>query len=305
MEYSLEIIKENELKGHNGAIYKLQYDDINDVIYSAGGDGWIVKWEASGQNEDGFLVAKTDAKIFSMLSISKKNLIVAGDMDGHIYWIDTKNATVISRIVAHQKSVFDIIQINDHQIASASKDGFVTIWSLDSFKPEVSIRVNSKGLRCITFNESLQALFVGSSDHHIYKINLQNYAVSTFIENAHQNSVFSLLFFDDKTLISGGRDAHLKSWSLQENAEIIQSLPAHWYTINDMLSIDNKWLLTASRDKSIRIWSLPDLEALKLLDVQKGGHINSVNTITWVPNHRLIFSAGDDRTIKVWKFLVN
>lgn len=303
MEHSLEIIKENELKGHNGAIYKLQYDTINDVIYSAGGDGWIVKWDANGQNQDGFLIAKTDAKIFSMLAIPAKNLIIAGDMDGHIYWIDTQKSTVISRVVAHQKAVFDIIQINDFQIVSVGKDGLVTFWSLEHFKPELSVRINAKGLRCLKLHPSSQALYIGSSDHHIYKVDLKDYAVSTFIENAHENTVFSLLIYNDLTLISGGRDAHLKSWTLGKNTEATQSLPAHWYTINDMLSVDQLWLFTASRDKSIRIWSLPELEAIKLIDVQKGGHINSVNTLAWVPDHQLLFSAGDDRTIKAWKIL--
>lgn len=303
MEYSLEIIKENELKGHNGAIYKLQYDAINGVIYSTGGDGWIVKWDASGQNNDGILLAKTDAKIFSMLVIPDKNLIIAGDMYGHIYWIDTQKATIISRVVAHQQAVFDIIQINDNQIASTGKDGLVTFWSLDHFKPEISVRVNTSGLRCLALCNSTQLLYIGGSDHHIYKLDLKDYTVNRFIENAHGNTVFSLLIFGDNLLISGGRDAHLKSWPLCANTEAIQSLPAHWYTINDMTSVKDQWLFTASRDKSMRIWSLPALEAVKLIDVQKGGHINSVNTLAWVPPKQLIFSGSDDRTIKVWKIL--
>jgi WD40 repeat protein len=303
LEHSLKIIKENELKGHNGAIYKLVYDSFLDVIYSAGGDGWVVKWDASGQNEDGLLIAKTDAKIFSMLCIPEKELIIAGDMDGHMYWIDTKNNQIISRVAAHQKSIFDIIKINDHQIASAGKDGYIILWSLHEYKPEISIRVNHKGIRSLIGHPASQFILAGGSDHHIYKMQLADYTVSTYIPNAHENTVFSLQLYNNDLLISGGRDAHLKSWSLDESPEQNQSLPAHWYTINDMLQVDKKWLITASRDKSIRIWSLPDLAAVKLLDVQKGGHINSVNSLAWVPNHRLLFSAGDDRIIKMWKIL--
>jgi WD40 repeat protein len=301
LEYSFEIIKENDLKGHNGAIYKLNYDALNDVIYSAGGDGWIVKWDAFGKNEDGFLVAQTDAKIFSMLTIAEHNLIIAGDMDGHIYWIDVPQSKVISRVVAHKKSVFDLIRLCENKVASAGKDGVITIWSLEHFRPELSVQVNAKGLRCLVYDNKRQIIYAGGSDNHIYQIDPQNLNLSIFCENAHKNSVFSMLHYTDNRLISGGRDAHMKSWNISTQAENLLSLPAHWYTINDMEIIDNQWLATASRDKSIRIWSLPDLNAVKLLDVQKGGHVNSVNSLAWVPKHQLLFSAGDDRIIKVWK----
>ncbi|MCZ2338280.1 MAG: WD40 domain-containing protein [Chitinophagales bacterium] len=36
-----------EYKGHNGSVYTLAYDEEKDELYSAGGDGWIVKWQGA------------------------------------------------------------------------------------------------------------------------------------------------------------------------------------------------------------------------------------------------------------------
>ena len=81
-----------------------------------------------------------------------------------------------------------------------------------------------------------------------------------------------------------------------------RTLDAHWFTINKIGAIPElSAFATASRDKTWRLWSTDDFELLKSIDVQKGGHINSVNALVWIPEAGLMVSAGDDRLIRMFK----
>ncbi|HQF28656.1 MAG TPA: WD40 repeat domain-containing protein, partial [Bacteroidia bacterium] len=60
----------------------------------------------------------------------------------------------------------------------------------------------------------------------------------------------------------------------------------------------------ASRDKTVKIWDPESLEVIIRLEKQEAdGHVNSVNKLLWLNNTDLL-SAGDDRSIALWKMTV-
>lgn len=79
----LNIEKIAQLTGHNASIYALtegvQVAAQTQTIFSAGGDGWFVRWQLA-QPELGQLAAKSTRQIFCLDYEPISNKLLAGDM---------------------------------------------------------------------------------------------------------------------------------------------------------------------------------------------------------------------------------
>jgi WD40 repeat protein len=319
---TIDIKKITQLTGHQGSVYTLTDSmapqsrlnrDFADAQYflSGAGDGWVVEWDLA-KPEVGKLLAKIETNIFALLFIKEKNLIVAGNRDGGIHFIDLNDPAQNKNVAHHNKGVFSI-QLIDNQLITLGGEGSITRWSLDEKRTLESLQLSSKSLRCMDFSASRNEFAVGASDGNIYILD-KNFDLKKIIK-AHKNSVFTLKYAPDEPyLLSGGRDAMLNMWDVALDFKNISSLPAHLYTINDIAFHPTNPTLfaTASRDKTIKIWhfnpqNLKNTEGptlLKVLDtIRYGSHINSVNSLLWSPYNNYLLSASDDRSIIVWGIL--
>lgn len=301
MHFSHTITKINEYSGHRGAVYGLGYHAGAEKFYSVAGDGWIVAWDATGQSQDGLLIADSESKLFCCALDYHGKILIAGDILGFVYWIDLFNNKIISKFKAHKNSVFDIIALDESTVITASGDGFICVWNQENFQPVISVRLSTQGVRSLAIDKKKNRLYVGSSDHNIYILDTNSWEVVDIIKNAHENTVFSLLLHGDNILLSGGRDAHLKMRTISSDYPIKHDIPAHWYTINKIVQIpSHKLIVTASRDHNVRVWQADDLTPIATVDHSKGGHRHSVNTLLWLPTDKILVSAGDDKLIKLW-----
>lgn len=105
--------KSAQLTGHNAGIYALCWGFEDDHFFSAGGDGWIVRWDFN--NPDlGKLMAKVDVQIFSMCLLKREKTIVVGNMNGGVHWINMDSPDDTKGVQAHEKGVFDIVAHGDY-----------------------------------------------------------------------------------------------------------------------------------------------------------------------------------------------
>ena len=208
---------------------------------------------------------------------------------------------IIKRSAFHKGSILDLVFANDDILYSVSNDGYLCRWNVNEMVPEISLRLSTQGLRCIKYDQARDLLYIGASDNNIYVVDIYNFKIQHVITQAHGNSVFCIEMLDNLTMISGGRDAVCHLWDVTEYSKK-ETVEAHWFTINKIVAIPElSAFATASRDKTWRLWSTDDFELLKSIDVQKGGHINSVNALVWIPEAGLMVSAGDDRLIRMFK----
>lgn len=301
LERTFHIKHTATLSGHISSIYCLADKVETPYFFSAAGDGWIVQWEKDAAKSDGLLLAKVDGKIFSIQYIREHNLLVVGDFEGHVYWLDTETNVILKRVAFHKGSIFGFCQVSADHMYSISGDGFLCKWDIHNYQPIESIKISNQGLRSMVYDEKNHNIYIGASDNAIYQVTEKDLKIVKTLPQAHQNSVFSLAILPNNALLSGGRDAHLKAWSVP-NMEETQSFAAHMFTINNIVHIPELHLFaTASRDKCIRIWDDATFELYKSIDIQKDGHINSVNSLLWLPTESTLVSASDDRTIRMWK----
>lgn len=292
--------------GHKAAIYTLAPGKDERHFLSAGGDGWVVEWNLDDP-ETGQLVASVETQVFSLCTLSPRNL-VAGNMNGGVHWIDREHPAFTRNIQHHQKGVFDILSTGAG-VFSVGGEGSITRWDRESGRSVESFQLSNQSLRAIAFSGIRNELAVGGSDCSIYLLDAETLSLKQVLKNAHGNSIFTVAYTPDQQyLLSGGRDALLKVWYSPQPAPSEYSLfagtpefPAHLFTINHIVfSPDGGLFATASRDKTLKIWDARSFELLKVVDtIRHGGHINSVNRLLWMQD--CLVSCSDDRTVSIWR----
>lgn len=287
------------LEGHQSAIYALTTGARGSLL-SAGGDGWIAGWDPT-LSGNGRLIAKTDSRIFSLVWQDAMDVIIAGSMDGDLFFIPLKNPDFVRRVKAHRASIYKIISIGEH-IVSISGDGTLSIWDPLHVKLIQQFQISNTRLRSICYHEDLSKLYIGDHVGDLYAIDIPGFDLIEKIRSRHKSAVFSMAFDRIRNhLVTGGLDAQLKIST--GFAEAFQSLDAHWFCINDICLITGTpWFATASRDKSVRIWDSEKYDLVKEISRPNfAAHQHSVNALVWDPCHRLLCSAGDDKKIFCWK----
>ncbi len=285
---------------HKGSVYSLVRTAEQDSFLSAGSEGIVLKCNIKEPHQ-AVAIAKVDGQIFSMLFLENKNHLVIGTMSGSVHIIDLNEHREIYSSTHPKHSIFDI-KIHNQKIFAASKEGTIFIWSAEDYSIESVVSISELSLRMLDFHPHKKEAAIACSDNSCYILDLHNLKISNVLTGP-QNSAFCICYSPDgKKLLVGSRDARLYIYDV-ESLSLEKEIAAHLYTINHMLFImNNRFFCTASRDKTFRIWDYDSLELLKSIDKSKdNGHRNSVNRLLWLPEHQTLISAGDDRSMLIWK----
>jgi len=288
--------KVHHLTGHQSSIFALcAYKEAHQFVSGDGG-GYAVLWNLE-EVDKGIVLASTGSNIFALHFFKDMNILLIGTMNGHIYFVDVEQKKVVTQLQPDCKAVFDFCRVDD-LIYAATENG--TLLLIDVAKQTIvhQYKLSEKSLRSIEYYEPQHHLIIGSSDHHIYRFDLNQQKVISTLSH-HRNSVFTVCCLDDITILSGSRDAHLNIW---QNDELFKSLPAHNYTLNHIaVSPDRQLFASAGKDKSIKIFDALTFDLIKVIDGSKiTMHTNSVNKLLWTSYHNYLISVSDDRMVMVW-----
>ena len=275
--------------GHRDAVYALQ--PFDDLFLSAGSEGMVVVWD-----EPPRALLRTSVPIYAFYADEK--LVVAGQNDGKLLFVDLADNRLASSVKAHQQAVFSIVVVSSMFVV-AGGDGYLSLWERETYAHEGTLAVSAQSLRALAVHPTLPLLAAGGTDRFIRVFDTNNFSQLASFE-AHLSTVFALAF-DDDYLYSAGRDARLRKWAVHEDFNLTQEVMAHHFSIHALrLSPDGAYLATGSMDKTIKLWDAADLRLLKVIDYARHeAHTSSVNTLLWRPDGTLL-SSGDDRRILQW-----
>ncbi len=297
----INVEKIHSLTGHRDCVYTVEASANAEIIFSAGGDGMIVKWNLLSP-EEGELIAKLPNSVYAIHYLAKHDMLLAGHNYEGIHLLDWKNKKEIASLKLSAAAIFDIQSFGDN-IFVASGDGNLTIIDLLTWTVKKKLILSDRNARVMAFNPLAGEFAVGYSDNFIRIFSLSDYEL-IFEFQAHRNSVFTLHYTPDyKFLLSGSRDASLKAWDVSNGYTQAAEVIAHLFAINHMaFSPSGRYFATGSMDKSIKVWDVEELKLLKVIDkARHAGHSTSVNKLLWSSFNDLLISVSDDRSLSVWQ----
>ena len=302
------MIRDRILEGHRDCIYGLCPHENQHQLFSGGGDGYIVQWDAHA-SAPGTLVARVDSSVYSLATIPGH--LLAGTRKGELYGFDLNTKQLAFR---HQLegSIFSIVAESGWLWAGTASGALFRL-DADGQKVRNRYTVAPKSIRNLVLLQ-YNRFAAACSDGYVRL--LEYSSASEHLETvhawpAHAYSTFALAHMHDSNmLVTGGRDAQIRIWDVgqggAEEIPLIQEVPAHWFTVNALwIDEDHKTLYSGSRDNTLKSWSLPELRLLE----RKGskdrstddGHKHSINRLIWLEGAQRLVTASDDKRLMVWR----
>lgn len=298
-----EVKRLHTLSGHRDCIYTVINGKSEGDIFSAGGDGMVVRWKMEAP-EVGELVAKFPNSVYALLYLQKEDQLIAAQNFEGIHLLDYTNRKEIKSLKLTDSYIFDLQSIGK-KVFAAGGDGVVYVVDKEEWIILDRLEYAQKSARTMAIHKERNELVVGYSDNFIRVFDLFDHRMKQEWQ-AHHNSVFTVQFTSDGNyLLSGSRDAHLKIWDSANSYELRDDIAAHMYTINHIaFSPDGKHFVTCSMDKSIKVWNSNEFKLLKVIDkARHAGHGTSVNKLVWTSFNNQLVSASDDRTLSIWQII--
>ncbi|KAM5334066.1 kinesin-like protein KIF21A isoform 15-T15 [Glossophaga mutica] len=185
----------------------------------------------------------------------------------------------------------------------AASGNAVRMWDLKRFQSTGKLTGHLGPVMCLTVDQvsSGQDLIVtGSKDHYIKMFDVTEGALGTVspthnFEPPHYDGIEALTIQGDN-LFSGSRDNGIKKWDLAQK-DLLQQVPnAHKDWVCALgVAPGHPVLLSGCRGGILKLWNVDTFVPVG----EMKGHDSPINAICVNSTH--IFTASDDRTVRIWK----
>lgn len=295
MKTEVKVHRLFQYEGHSGPVYALE-KGLESIFFSGSSDGIVALWD-SQTAKDAIGLLKAQSAVYSLHFISEKNWLAVGLSNGFLHVIDIVDRKIIYSLNKHNGGIFGIQ--HDHQfIYTVGQDGKISATNISDGQTVSQIFLSHKNLRFLQLID--QKIMTGGSEGVLFELDTDGLVVKNKWQ-AHQDTIFSGVFYDNQTFLTVGKDALLKRWDLN-NLKETHALPAHLMSIHSIcFSPDKKYFITSSMDKTFKIWNTNQMKLLKVIDkIRHNSHHSSVNQSIWIPYNDAIITCSDDKNIIQW-----
>ncbi len=266
------------LYGHQDRVIGVSFSPDGQLLATTGYDRTVKLWNVG--NKDQFLNTKFPEFLRPSFIVPVSPL---------------KSIKPLKSWIAHDDSIMGISFSPDgKQIATASKDKTIKIWSADGQLLQV-LTGHQGWVNSVAFSPDSQMLASGGEDGLIKFWDREGKLLKTI--EADQGSVWSVSFSPDhQVLASAGYDNTVKIWD--RNGYLLNTLlkGSSDSATSVTFSPDSQLIASASFDGTAKLWSRHDGTLLKTLV----GHRDSVMGVSFSPDGRILASASRDQTLILW-----
>ncbi|XP_036064011.1 kinesin-like protein KIF21A isoform X1 [Onychomys torridus] len=185
----------------------------------------------------------------------------------------------------------------------AASGNAVRMWDLKRFQSTGKLTGHLGPVMCLTVDQisnGQDLIITGSKDHYIKMFDVTEGALGTVspthnFEPPHYDGIEALTIQGDN-LFSGSRDNGIKKWDLAQKGLLQQVPNAHkdWVCALGLVP-GHPVLLSGCRGGILKLWNVDTFVPVG----EMRGHDSPINAICVNSTH--IFTAADDRTVRIWK----
>jgi WD40 repeat protein len=309
------------LEGHTSGVGSGELSSDGRIAVSASSDDTVRIWDCKAGRELRRWAAQTEWAYLTTLDPSGE-LAAAVDAQTTIVVWRCATGKEVRRLHGHVDLVTALgFSADGLTLVSGSRDGAVKLWEswtgteLRSFKaPDM--------VTALALRSGDHTLFAGDYKGNILQLNLLN-AEETQLLACHADYINLLsLHANGRSVLSGSLNNEFRVWDLQSGSILAQFeleldspnvkgldvsvLPPMAFPINRSsalevmthLAVSADWTLIAGGclDNAIRIWDTASKQILLRLN----GHTRRVQSLSFSGDGKLILSASDDSSLKLW-----
>lgn len=191
---------------------------VGDSVYTAGGDGILCRWSVgSGRSQESLPLSRQSLRRLAHDPVVDR--LAVGASDGRVYLLDRGSMAVLDSQDAHPPSCFAAAFSPDGAwLFTGGRDATICRWSVGEGKLEHPRRVTAHLLtvNALAVHPGGEFLASASRDKTIKiwrtdTLDLLKVA-ETVRDRGHVNSVNTLLWLDDRTLLTAGDDRRILEW---------------------------------------------------------------------------------------------
>lgn len=242
------------LQGHTNWVGSITFSPDGKTLASGSADKTVKLWQVS----DGMLLNTftQHTSIVSSVAFSPDGSILAsGSWDNNVILRRVSDGVDIRSLPGHTDSVDCVAFSPDGSIlASGSNDSTIEVWQVSTGKLIITLH---RHYGCMAFSPDGSLLVSGSSADDTVRVwRISDWAL-LYTLGGHSDSVTSLAFSPDGTLMASGSGDHtIKVWQMS-NGTLLTTLTGHSGTITSLtFSSDGRLLVSGSEDRTIRIWGV-------------------------------------------------
>lgn len=263
--------------------------DAGRWLVTAGHGARVILWDLD--EGEGRLLFEPGADVTALAE--SEGLVAVGFRDGAVAIIDPERRSTRT-LGGHAAEVRALeFSPDGSRLASASFEGRVILWPLDSMEPARVFDEHDERVTGLRFSPVGRYLASASWDGTVRVRDLETSEISTL--RGHGQVVTDLDFAPSgRLLVSASWDTSVRLWPVDPSGRAV--LSGHEIGVHAVdFSPDGRSIASGGHDDELRLWDLRTREAQVL-----AGHGDNVYRVRFSPNGRWLASSSDDRTVRLW-----